>query len=66
MILSLGVNPEDEVFSYMIEDCELAHMIDMIIDPGVLEFSGASTIVSFLNEIPEIIRVGAGDSSLFS
>ena len=63
---SLGVNPEDEVFSYMIEDCELAHMIDMIIDPGELEFAGASTIISFLNDIPEVIRDGAGDISLFT
>ena len=30
----LGLNPEDEVFSYMIEDCELSHIIDLIIDPG--------------------------------
>ncbi len=62
---SLGTNPEDEVFSYMIEDCDIAHMIDMIIDPGELDFAGPSTIVSFLNDIPEVIREGAGDPTVF-
>lgn len=56
---------EETIYSYMIEDCPLAHMIDMIIDPGEFEFVGMSTIVSFLEGHPEIIREGAGDPSLF-
>lgn len=58
--------PEGEtVYSYMIEDCPNIHLIDMIIDPGEFEFVGMSTIVSFLEGVPEIIREGAGDTSLF-
>lgn len=60
----LNLNPEDEVFSYMIEDSELSHQIDLIIDPGEHEFSGPSTIISFLNNNIEVIREGAGDLSL--
>lgn len=57
---------EDEmIYSYMIEDCSISHMIEMIIDPGEFEFVGVSTIVSFLDGQPDIIREGAGDPSLF-
>ncbi len=62
---ALGISEEDPIYSYMIEESEIAHLIDMIIDPGEFEFSGPSTIVSFLNDVPEVIREGAGDSSLF-
>lgn len=58
--------PEEQmVYSYMIEDCPCAHMIDMIIDPGEFEFVGQSTIVSFLEGHPEVVRIGAGDTSPF-
>lgn len=57
---------EDEtVYSYMIEECPSIHLIDMIIDPGEFEFVGESTIISFLDGHPEILREGAGDTSLF-
>ena len=57
---------EDEmIYSYMIEDSSISHMIEMIIDPGEFEFVGVSTIVSFLDGQPDIVREGAGDPSLF-
>ena len=62
----LGLNDEDDVYSYMIEDSSLAHMIGMIIDPGEFSFAGPSTIVSFMDGIVELIREGAGDSAPFS
>lgn len=58
--------PEEEmIYSYMIEDSSISHMIEMIIDPGEFEFVGVSTIVSFLEGHPDVIREGAGDPSLF-
>lgn len=56
---------DETVYSYMIEDCPMSHLIDMIIDPGEFEFVGVSTIVSFLNGHPDVLREGAGDPSLF-
>lgn len=54
----------DQIFSYMIEE-KFAHMLSLIIDPGEFEFAGASTIVDFSKEAPEVIREGAGDSAPF-
>lgn len=64
-ISALNINPDDDIYSYMIEECEISNLIDLIIDPGEIEFAGQSTIVSFLNNEVEIIRDGAGDSSIF-
>ena len=61
---SLSVNEGDAIYSYMIEDSELKSIVEMIIDPGEIEFAGPSTIISFLSDIPELIRDGAGDSSI--
>jgi tRNA threonylcarbamoyl adenosine modification protein (Sua5/YciO/YrdC/YwlC family) len=56
--------PEGEdLYSYMLED-SLRGIAQMIIDPGEIEFTGKSTIVSFLDGHPEVIREGAGDASL--
>jgi len=57
---------DETIFSYMIEDCPIVHLIDMIIDPGEFEFVGESTIISFISGLPQIIREGAGDSGLFN
>lgn len=63
---SILVQDESEmIYSYMIEDCPITHLIDMIIDPGEFEFVGVSTIVSFINGQPEVTREGAGDPLLF-
>jgi tRNA threonylcarbamoyl adenosine modification protein (Sua5/YciO/YrdC/YwlC family) len=63
-VSSLGISEGDDIFSYMIEDSEIKSMIEMIIDPGEIEFAGPSTIISFLDDLPEIIRVGAGDPGI--
>ena len=60
----LEISPEEEVFSYMIED-KMSHLVEMIIDPGEIEFAGLSTIVNFTESEIEIVREGAGDPSPF-
>lgn len=60
----LGVEAEDEIYSYLIED-NLGHQIDLILDPGEFEFVGQSSIIDLKDEAPVIIREGAGDLSLF-
>lgn len=61
MVDTLG---DGEVYSYMIEE-KLSHIIEMIIDPGEIEFVGASSILNLMEEDNfEIIREGAGDTSL--
>lgn len=52
------------LYSAQIEDA-FAHLIDMIIDPGEYEFIGSTTIVDYTSGEPEVLRVGAGDPSLF-
>lgn len=56
---SPAVSSFSDVYSYMIEE-ELAGVVSMILDPGELSFVGQSTIVSFTDGGPEIIRQGAG------
>lgn len=53
------------IYSALIED-SLGHLIDLIIDPGEYDFIGQTTIIDFTSGSPEVIREGAGDSSLFS
>jgi tRNA threonylcarbamoyl adenosine modification protein (Sua5/YciO/YrdC/YwlC family) len=60
----LNIGDEEVVYSYMIEESPLGHMINLIIDPGEFEFAGESTIVSFINGTPEVLRVGVGDINL--
>ena len=62
---SVWLDESEMIFSYMIEDCSISHLIDMIIDPGEVEFVGASTIVSFIEGHPEVTREGAGDPTPF-
>lgn len=59
-----GTNPDFPIYSAIIEDSFRNH-IDMIIDPGEVEFIGPTTIVDFSNGEPELVRAGAGDSPLF-
>ena len=56
------VGEDEELYSYMLEDT-LRGVASMIIDPGEIDFSGKSTIVSFVGDTPELIREGAGDIS---
>lgn len=53
------IQKEREIYSYQIED-RLAHIVSMILDPGELNLLGASTVISYLKESPEIIRAGSG------
>lgn len=54
---------DDAILSYMIDE-KHGHKIDMIIDPGELEFVGQSTILSFTDPYQiELVRTGAGDTS---
>ncbi|MCT4641940.1 MAG: L-threonylcarbamoyladenylate synthase [Bacteriovoracaceae bacterium] len=55
---------DEQIYSYMLED-SLRGICSMIIDPGEFEFTGQSTIVSFIDDIPDVLRAGAGDISPF-
>lgn len=57
-------DPEVPLYSVLIED-QFSHLIDLIIDPGEVEFVGPTTIVDFTSGGPEVHRVGAGNPSLF-
>lgn len=57
-------DPAFPLYSAQIEDY-FGNSIDMIIDPGEVEFIGASTIVDFTSGEPEVVREGVGDPSLF-
>lgn len=52
------------LYGALIEDY-FGQNIDLILDPGEYEFVGSTTIVDFTSGAPELIRQGAGDSSLF-
>lgn len=52
------------IYSALIED-QFSHMVDMILDPGEVEFIGSTTIVDFTNGVPEVHRIGAGNPDLF-
>ncbi len=46
-------------YGYIIDE-QLAHVVDLIIDPGEVDFLGQSTIVSMTNDSIEITRQGVG------
>jgi len=52
------------IWSGLIEDA-FSHQISLIIDGGETEFSPSTTVISFSEGYPELIRMGAGDISLF-
>jgi len=45
-------------------DEKFSHCVDMVIDGGILP-PAESSVVSFLDEVPEVIRVGKGDVNIF-
>jgi tRNA threonylcarbamoyl adenosine modification protein (Sua5/YciO/YrdC/YwlC family) len=57
-------DPDLPLYSALIDD-HFGSMIDLIIDPGEVEFIGQTTIVDFSSGAPEVQRVGAGDAALF-
>ena len=64
-MLGLDSESNEMIYSYQLEDV-LAATVELIIDPGELEFSGPSSIIDFTTGVPEVIREGVGDISLFS
>ncbi|MEA3486233.1 MAG: L-threonylcarbamoyladenylate synthase [Thermodesulfobacteriota bacterium] len=56
---------DDEIITdpYIIEE-ELGHCIDLVIDGGILS-PELSTVVSLMDDIPEIVREGKGDPDVF-
>jgi tRNA threonylcarbamoyl adenosine modification protein (Sua5/YciO/YrdC/YwlC family) len=56
----LEIAEDQEIYSYLIEE-KLSHLINEIIDPGEVVFTGSSTIIKFIDNSIEIIREGAGD-----
>ncbi len=58
-------HPEDvPIWSGLIDDT-FSHQISQTIDTGENEFTPSTTIISFSEGHPELIRMGAGDISLF-
>jgi tRNA threonylcarbamoyl adenosine modification protein (Sua5/YciO/YrdC/YwlC family) len=52
------------IYSALIED-QFGGMIDLILDPGEIEFVGQTTIVDFTSGVPEVVRVGVGSPDIF-
>ncbi len=52
------------IYSALIEE-QFGNLINLIIDPGEVEFTGPSTIVDFTGGEPEVVRVGEGNPDLF-
>jgi len=54
----------EEIYSALIEE-DYSNLIDLIIDPGIFEFQGLSTIIDFTQDTPELIRQGVGSTGIF-
>lgn len=52
------------IYSALIEE-QFGNLVDLILDPGEYEFIGSTTIVDFTEGEPRVVRVGAGDETLF-
>ncbi|HRR42319.1 MAG TPA: L-threonylcarbamoyladenylate synthase [Syntrophales bacterium] len=64
-IISTSVTTGDEILSDPAEiEKKYGRAVDLVIDGGILA-TEKSSVVSLVNDIPEIIRVGKGDVSLF-
>ena len=65
MISTSATNPEGEVFAdpSLLHDFFLKN-IDVVIDGGPVPGS-PSSVVSLIDDIPQIIRYGAGDVEIF-
>lgn len=55
----IGLDEGIVPYGYIIDE-QLAHVVDLIIDPGEVDFLGQSTIVSMTNDSIEITRQGVG------
>lgn len=52
------------IWSGLIDD-QFSNHIDLILDAGEVEFTGPTTIISFSEGHPELIREGTGDTTVF-
>lgn len=57
-------DPETPIWAGLIED-SFGPQIDLIIDPGEVEFTGPTTIISLSDEEPQLVREGAGSLAPF-
>jgi len=68
VVISTHLTPEmldtDLIYSALIED-HYGSLIDLILDPGDVEFIGSTTVVDYTSGTPQVLREGAGDPSLF-
>ncbi len=51
-------------YGWLVND-ELGHLLDVVVE-GVVGTEGVTTVVDFSSGEPELVRVGAGDTSLFT
>jgi tRNA threonylcarbamoyl adenosine modification protein (Sua5/YciO/YrdC/YwlC family) len=64
-IISTSVTTGDEILSDPAEiEKKYGRAVDLVIDGGILA-TEKSSVVSLVNDVPEIIRMGKGDVSLF-
>ncbi|MBT4793178.1 MAG: threonylcarbamoyl-AMP synthase [Halobacteriovoraceae bacterium] len=64
-LVGLDDDSIDPIYSYQLEDC-ISHLTELIIDPGEFEFVGQSSIIDFSKgDVPQVMREGVGDVSLF-
>jgi tRNA threonylcarbamoyl adenosine modification protein (Sua5/YciO/YrdC/YwlC family) len=60
-----ATDPEGEILESVVEiEEKLGHALDLIIDGGPVSL-GPSSVVSLIDDAPEIIREGQGDVSIF-
>jgi len=64
-IISTSVTTGNEILSDPAEiEKKYGRAVDLVIDGGILA-TEKSSVVSLVNDVPEIIRMGKGDVSLF-
>jgi tRNA threonylcarbamoyl adenosine modification protein (Sua5/YciO/YrdC/YwlC family) len=65
VISTSATTGEDEILSDPQEiDAQYGRTVDVVIDGGILALE-KSSVVSFIDDIPEVIRTGKGDVSSF-
>ncbi len=50
----------EDIYGYLIDD---KLQLDLILDPGEVDILGESSVINFVENIPELIREGIGDTS---
>jgi tRNA threonylcarbamoyl adenosine modification protein (Sua5/YciO/YrdC/YwlC family) len=65
IISTSASNPDGQILEHLVEiEDQLGHALDLIVDGGPV-VSRPSSIVSLIDDSPEVIREGIGDVSLF-